>query len=246
MKRILMILFLFGKMFMSSFAIPVYDAANHQQNLANYQMMLLQKVEMIKTATENALQTQQQLQQLQNDTTNLSKIGATILGQENQALLDGIENLVQINDNSQSLIRNQQNFDKNYENLFQKIEKYKDMDREQLERESLKLSREINSNLKTSMKVTTTMQNQMAREKSRLNSFGKNTGTLSGNLQSLQAIKAVGDDQASKLARIEALQAEEIRLKALEMQKEETERELRREFGRKRIGNLRSEDIPKL
>lgn len=246
MKRILMILFLFGKMFMNSFALTVYDPANHQQNIANYQMMLLQKIEMIKTATENALQTQQQIQQLQNDATNLSTIGATILGQENQALLDGIENLVQINDNSQSLIRNQQNFDKNYENLFQKIEKYKDMDREQLERESLKLSREVNSNLKTSMKVTTTMQNQMAREKSRLNSFGKNTGTLSGNLQSLQAIKAVGDDQASKLARIEALQAEEIRLKALEMQKEETERELRREFGRKRIGNLRSEDIPKL
>ena len=246
MKRILMILFLFGKMFTSSFALTVYDPANHQQNVANYQIMLLQKIEMIKTATENALQTQQQIQQLQNDATNLSTIGATILGQENQALLDGIENLVQINDNSQSLIRNQQNFDKNYENLFQKIEKYKDMDREQLERESIKLSREVNSNLKTSMKVTTTMQNQMAREKSRLNSFGKNTGTLSGNLQSLQAIKAVGDDQASKLARIEALQAEEIRLKALEMQKEETERELRREFGKKRIGNLRSEDIPKL
>lgn len=237
MKRILMILFLFGKMFMNSFAIPVYDVANHQQNMANYQMMLLQKVEMIKTATENALQTQQQIQQLQNDATNLSTIGATILGQENQALLDGIENLVQINDNSQSLIRNQQNFDKNYENLFQKIEKYKDMDREQLERESLRLSREVNSNLKTSMKVTTTMQNQMSREKNRLNSFGKNTGTLSGNLQSLQAIKAVGDDQASKLARIEALQAEEIRLKALEMQRQETEKELRLEISKRRMGS---------
>ncbi|WP_438530704.1 hypothetical protein [Cetobacterium sp.] len=223
-------------MFTNSFAIPVYDVANHQQNMANYQMMLLQKIEMIKTATENALQTQQQIQQLQNDATNLSQIGATILGQENQALLDGIDSLVKINDNSQSLIRNQQNFDKNYENLFQKIEKYKDMDREQLERESLKLSREMNSNLKTSMKVTTTMQNQMSREKNRLNSFGKNTGTLNGNLQSLQAIKAVGDDQASKLARIEALQAEEIRLKALEMQKQETEKELIRVINMKKYG----------
>ncbi|WP_211231159.1 hypothetical protein [Cetobacterium somerae] len=223
-------------MFTNSFAIPVYDAANHQQNMANYQMMLLQKIEMIKTATENALQTQQQIQQLQNDATNLSQIGATILGQENQALLDGIDSLVKINDNSQSLIRNQQNFDKNYENLFQKIEKYKNMDREQLERESLKLSREMNSNLKTSMKVTTTMQNQMSREKNRLNSFGKNTGTLNGNLQSLQAIKAVGDDQANKLARIEALQAEEIRLKALEMQKQETEKELTKEMVEKSLG----------
>ncbi|WP_147524926.1 hypothetical protein [Cetobacterium somerae] len=204
--------------------------------MANYQMMLLQKIEMIKTATENALQTQQQIQQLQNDATNLSQIGATILGQENQALLDGIDSLVKINDNSQSLIRNQQNFDKNYENLFQKIEKYKNMDREQLERESLKLSREMNSNLKTSMKVTTTMQNQMSREKNRLNSFGKNTGTLNGNLQSLQAIKAVGDDQANKLARIEALQAEEIRLKALEMQKQETEKELTKEMVEKSLG----------
>lgn len=236
MKKILLIFLLFSKMFTSSFAIPVYDAANHQQNMANYQMMLLQKIEMIKTATENALQTQQQIQQLQNDATNLSQIGATILGQENQALLDGIDSLVKINDNSQSLIRNQQNFDKNYENLFQKIEKYKDMDREQLERESLKLSREMNSNLKTSMKVTTTMQNQMSREKNRLNSFGKNTGTLNGNLQSLQAIKAVGDDQASKLARIEALQAEEIRLKALEMQKQETEKELTKEMVEKSLG----------
>ncbi|ERT66843.1 putative P-type conjugative transfer protein TrbJ [Cetobacterium somerae ATCC BAA-474] len=236
MKKILLIFLLFSKMFTNSFAIPVYDAANHQQNMANYQMMLLQKIEMIKTATENALQTQQQIQQLQNDATNLSQIGATILGQENQALLDGIDSLVKINDNSQSLIRNQQNFDKNYENLFQKIEKYKNMDREQLERESLKLSREMNSNLKTSMKVTTTMQNQMSREKNRLNSFGKNTGTLNGNLQSLQAIKAVGDDQANKLARIEALQAEEIRLKALEMQKQETEKELTKEMVEKSLG----------
>ena len=219
----------------SSFAIAVYDAANHQQNMQNYQMMTLQKLEMVKSYTEEALQTQQQLQQLQNDSTNLAKIGSSIIGEENQALLEGILTIRDINRNTDSIIRNSENFESNYENMFQKFERYKEMDNEQLAREGERLTREMNSSLKTSMKLANASTTQ-EREEKRLKNFTTQTSTSVGNLQTQQALKSIGEDQANKLAKIEGLQAEMVRLQALNIQEKMTEKELANERFQKSIG----------
>ncbi len=221
----------------SAFSLAVYDSANHQQNMQNYQMLTLQRIEQIKTYTENALQTQQQIQQLQNDATNLANIGAFIVGEENQALLEGILNLKAINDNTDSLIRNNDNFEKNYENMFQDYDRYKNMDNEELAAEGLRLTKEMNNSLKTSVKLANASTKQLAREERRLNTFTSSTSNTVGNLQTQQALKSLGEDQSNKLARIEGLQAELVRLQALEMQNKVTEEELADERWVKNLGS---------
>ena len=69
----------------------VYDPTNHRQNMQNYQMMILQKIEEVKTATENIIQTQQQLEQLQHDVTNLESWSGAILGEKNQELVNALK-----------------------------------------------------------------------------------------------------------------------------------------------------------
>lgn len=231
-KYILLMLILSS---ISSFGFAVYDAANHQQNMQNYQMMTLQKLEMVKSYTEEVLQSQQQFQQLQNDATNLTNIGAALIGEENKALLEGILAIQDINRNTDSIIRNNENFEKNYENMFQKFERYKDMDNEQLAREGTRLTREMNSSLKTSMKLANASTTQ-EREEKRLKTFTTQTSTSVGNLQTQQALKSIGEDQANKLAKIEGLQAEMVRLQALEIQEKMTEKELANERFQKSQG----------
>lgn len=207
------------------FSMTVYDPANHQQNMQNYQMMVLQRMEMYKNYTENLLQTQNQLMSLKNEGINLADLSSALLGAENQALIEGIINVQKIADNSNSILRNQENFDDNI-NLFQNIDRLKGMSSEELKREGEKLTKEVNANLKTSLELANNSAEQIKREQSRLNRFSSQTVGTQGNLQTQKALKQLGEDQSNKLARIENLSAEQLRLQALMQQIEETERDL--------------------
>ena len=75
-----------------SLAARVHDPTNHRQNMQNYQM-ILQKIEQVKTATESIIQTQQQLEQLQHDLTNLEAWSGALLGEENTALTQALKSI---------------------------------------------------------------------------------------------------------------------------------------------------------
>ena len=113
----------------------VYDPANHRQNMQNYQMMILQKIEEAKTATESIIQTQQQLEQLQHDLTNLEAWSGAFLGEENSALTEALNDLNTINANSKSILRNAENIEQNFEMIYATKEKLANMDGEELANE---------------------------------------------------------------------------------------------------------------
>lgn len=212
-----------------AYGLTVYDPANHQTNLQQYQVAIQQEIQMYKTLVENILHTQNQLQQLQNDATNLASIGAGIIGEENQALIQTVLDLKDIYDNTDSIIRNTESFETNYKDLFLDFEGYKNLNHEQLDREATRVVQQINNNLLTSIKLANKSNENMERERTRLNTFTAGTSNLSGNLQTQQAIKSVNEDMSNKLSRLEMLMAEDVRMKALEKQEKITFEEINRE-----------------
>lgn len=224
-----------------AYGLTVYDPANHQANLQQYQVAIQQEIQMYKTLVENILHTQNQLQQLQNDSINLASIGAGIIGEENQALVQTVLDLKSIYDNTDSIIRNTESFENNYKDLFLDFDDYKKLNHEDLDREATRVVRQINHNLLTSIRLANKSNENMERERTRLNTFTAGTSNLSGNLQTQQAIKSVNEDMSNKLSRLEMLMAEEVRMKALEKQQEITFEEINKE----RLYKTLTNDVPK-
>lgn len=237
-KRILRYILLCSIITLStkSYGLTVYDPANHQANLQQYQVAIQQEIQMYKTLVENILHTQNQLQQLQNDSINLASIGAGIIGEENQALVQTVLDLKSIYDNTDSIIRNTESFENNYKDLFLDFDDYKKLNHEDLDREATRVVRQINHNLLTSIRLANKSNENMERERTRLNTFTAGTSNLSGNLQTQQAIKSVNEDMSNKLSRLEMLMAEDVRMKALEKQQEITFEEINKQKIERSLG----------
>ncbi|MBC2857020.1 hypothetical protein H3N56_11310 [Cetobacterium sp. 2A] len=217
MKKLLILVTCFSKL---ALGLTVYDPANHQQNMRNYQMMILQKIEQVKTASENALQTRQQLEQLKNDTTNLEGWTGLILGEESQNLVKGMDDLNAINKNSKSILRDPGKIDLNFDDLYKEVKNLKGMNSEELSREIYKLSSNRKNNLKDNLKTATKVIELNEQDTRSMAKFMNQTDGASGNLQSAMATKKGIDQLNGKFARLTDLQAKAIMMEA-EKQAEE-------------------------
>lgn len=204
----------------------VYDPTNHRQNMQNYQMMILQKIEEVKTATENIIQTQQQLEQLQHDVTNLESWSGAILGEKNQELVKALKDLNTINENSKSILRNAQQIDSNFDRIYATRDRLAKMDNKELAKEMYRLSQNRNNNLKEHLKTATTILEQNEKENQSMANFMALTDGARGNLQSSLATKKGIDQLNNKIARMSELEAKKLIIEAENLAEEEARKQV--------------------
>lgn len=204
----------------------VYDPTNHRQNMQNYQMMILQKIEEVKTATENIIQTQQQLEQLQHDVTNLESWSGAILGEKNQELVNALKDLNTINENSKSILRNAQQIDSNFDRIYATRDRLAKMDNKELAKEMYRLSQNRNNNLKEHLKTATTILEQNEKENQSMANFMVLTDGARGNLQSSLATKKGIDQLNNKIARMSELEAKKLIIEAENLAEEEARKQV--------------------
>lgn len=219
MKKLLLLSLLLSRVI---FALTVYDPANHQQNLRNYQMMILQKVEQVKTASENALQTRQQLEQLNNDMTNLEGWTGILLGEESKLLVKGMDDLNAINRNTTSLLRDPEKIDLNFDDVFKEIEDLKGLNSDELAREIRKLARSRKSNIKDNLKTASQVMKLNEEDTRSMERYMNQTDGATGNLQSAMATKKGIDQLNGKFARLTDLQAKAIIMEAEKQAEKQT------------------------
>ena len=220
MKKFLTIS-LFLSMVVKGYSLTVYDPTNHRQNMQNYQMLILQKIEQVKTATESIIQTQQQLEQLQADLTNLEAWSGAFLGEENTALTQALNDLNTINSNSKSILRNAESIDSNFEQIYATKERLSKMDSKELAEEAYRLSQNRNNNLKEHLKTATTILEQNEKDNQAMARFMAITDGAKGNLQSSMATKKGIDQLNNKIARMSELEAKKLIMEAERLAEEE-------------------------
>lgn len=218
-----------------SYSLTVYDPANHRQNMQNYQMLILQKIEQVKTATESIIQTQQQLEQLQADLTNLEAWSGAFLGEENTALTQALNDLNTINSNSKSILRNAESIDSNFEQIYATKERLSKMDSKELAEEAYRLSQNRNDNLKEHLKTATTILEQNEKDNQAMARFMAITDGAKGNLQSSMATKKGVDQLNNKIARMNELEAKRLIMEAERLAEEEARMRLEDEKAKRML-----------
>ena len=199
----------------------VYDPANHRQNMQNYQMMILQKIEEAKTATESIIQTQQQLEQLQHDLTNLEAWSGAFLGEENSALTEALNDLNTINANSKSILRNAENIEQNFEVIYATKEK--------LANEMYRLSQTREESIKEYLKTAATILEQNQKDNAKMANFMALTDGAKGNLQASVATKKGVDHLNNKMSRMNDLEAKKLSMEAEKIAQEEAKERIESE-----------------
>ncbi len=207
----------------------VYDPTNHRQNMQNYQMMILQKIEEAKTATESIIQTQQQLEQLQHDLTNLEAWSGAFLGEENSALTEALNDLNTINANSKSILRNAENIEQNFEMIYATKEKLANMDGEELANEMYRLSQTREDSIKEYLKTAATILEQNQKDNAKMANFMALTDGAKGNLQASVATKKGVDHLNNKMSRMNDLEAKKLSMEAEKIAQEEAEERIESE-----------------
>ena len=225
MKKLIIVSFL-SIIATQSYSLTVYDPVNHKQNMQNYQMMILQKIEEARTATESIIQTQQQLEQLQHDLTNLETWSGALLGEENSALTQALKELNTINQNSKSILRNAETIDGNFEQIYANRDRLSNMSNEELARETYRLSQNRNDNLKEHLKTATTILEQNEKDNQSMAKFMAITDGAKGNLQSNIAAKKGIDQLNNKIARMSELEAKKLIMEAERLAEEEARNRL--------------------
>ena len=225
MKKLIIVSFL-SVIATQSYSLTVYDPVNHKQNMQNYQMMILQKIEEARTATESIIQTQQQLEQLQHDLTNLETWSGALLGEENSALTQALKELNTINQNSKSILRNAETIDGNFEQIYANRDRLSNMSNEELARETYRLSQNRNDNLKEHLKTATTILEQNEKDNQSMAKFMAITDGAKGNLQSNIAAKKGIDQLNNKIARMSELEAKKLIMEAERLAEEEARNRL--------------------
>ena len=246
MKKFLTIS-LFLSMVVKGYSLTVYDPTNHRQNMQNYQMLILQKIEQVKTATESIIQTQQQLEQLQADLTNLEAWSGAFLGEENTALTQALNDLNTINSNSKSILRNAESIDSNFEQIYATKERLSKMDSKELAEEAYRLSQNRNNNLKEHLKTATTILEQNEKDNQAMARFMAITDGAKGNLQSSMATKKGIDQLNNKIARMNELEAKRLIMEAEKLAEEEARMRLEDEKAKRmlELSPEEKEDIKK-
>lgn len=212
-----------------SYSLTVYDPINHKQNMQNYQMLILQKIEEAKTATESIIQTQQQLEQLQHDLTNLEAWSGAFLGEENSALIEALNDLNAINENSKSILKNAENIEQNFEMIYATKEKLANMDNEELANEMYRLSQNREDNIKEYLKTAATVLEQNQKDSEKMANFMALTDGAKGNLQASVATKKGVDQLNNKMSRMNDLEAKKLSMEAEKLAQEEAEERIESE-----------------
>lgn len=222
MRKKIWILLLMALAFSKVFALTVYDPANHQQNMQNYQMLILQKLEQVKTATENGVQTIQQAKQLEHDVTNLESLAGTFLGQESEFLVQAFEDLNAINKNSQSILRESETIDTNFDKVFLDTDRLKGLNSEELARETYKIAKYRKNNIKDNLKTATKVIELNEKDSKNMARYMSQTDGARGNLQASMATKKGIDQLNNRVARLTDLQAKAIIIEAEKQAEQET------------------------
>ena len=207
----------------------VYDPANHRQNMQNYQMMILQKIEEAKTATESIIQTQQQLEQLQHDLTNLEAWSGVIIGEETLALIEALNDLNAINVNSKSILKNAKNIEENFDILYTPKEKLANMDGKELTNEIYRLSQNREESIKEYLKTAATILEQKQKDNVKMANFMALTDGAKGNLQASVATKKGIDHLNNRVSRMNDLEAKKLSMEAEKIAQEEAEERIESE-----------------
>lgn len=229
MKKLILINIFLALTTQSFAAKIVYDPANHRQNMQNYQMMILQKIEEAKTATESIIQTQQQLEQLQHDLTNLEAWSGAFLGEENSALTEALNDLNTINANSKSILRNAENIEQNFEMIYATKEKLANMDGEELANEMYRLSQTREDSIKEYLKTAATILEQNQKDNAKMANFMALTDGAKGNLQASVATKKGVDHLNNKMSRMNDLEAKKLSMEAEKIAQEEAKERIESE-----------------
>lgn len=222
MRKKLIFLSLFISMGINSFSLTVYDPANHQTNMQQYQTNILQKIEQVKTATDTAKQVTYDLQNLKDNATNLEQWTGTLLGEESQALLKAIDDLNQINANTQAVLRNSREIEKDFDNFYLPTDELKNLDSTELYNEITKLARNRRYALKDNLKTATSVIEMNTKDRNSSASFMGTTDGARGQLQSAMATKKGIDQLNNKIARSLDLQAKQL----LAMSQAEADRQM--------------------
>ena len=228
MKKLLIISCIFT-IISKGYAITVYDPANHRQNMQNYQMMVLQKIEEAVTATESIIQTQQQVQQLQNDLTNLEAWSGVIIGEETLALIEALNDLNAINVNSKSILKNAKNIEENFDILYTPKEKLANMDGKELTNEIYRLSQNREESIKEYLKTAATILEQNQKDNAKMANFMALTDGAKGNLQASVATKKGIDHLNNRVSRMNDLEAKKLSMEAEKIAQEEAEERIESE-----------------
>lgn len=225
---------LFLIMAVNSFALTVYDPANHQTNMQQYQTNILQKIEQVKTATDTAKQVTYDLQNLKDNATNLEQWTGTLLGEESQALLKAIDDLNQINANSQAVLRNSKEIEKDFDNFYLPTDELKDLDSTELYNEITKLARNRRYALKDNLKTATSVIEMNSNDRNSSASFMGTTDGARGQLQSAMATKKGIDQLNNKISRSLDLQAKQL----LAMSQSEADKQMIEELEREQTERM--------
>lgn len=214
----------------SVFALTVYDPANHQQNVQNYQMMILQRLEMIKTATENATQTIQQAKQLEHDMTNLQQLAGGLLGDEAVFLTQALKDLNAINKNSESILKESKNLDENFGKIYIDKNKLSKLSNQEILWELEKISNQRKANVKDNLKTAVTVIELNEKDTTQMTSYMSSTDGASGNLQAQMATKKGIDQLNNRTNRLAELQAQQMILEAEKVAQEEAITNIQKEI----------------
>ncbi|MGL5428457.1 MAG: hypothetical protein ACRDAS_11145, partial [Cetobacterium sp.] len=117
-KNTKLILYITALLSTKIFGITVYDPANHQVNM-------LTKIEAVKQTLEQVQHNKNILEQIKNDTINMTSLGRELTTGQLDMLQKNIQSIINIRNQSLSEINNYKNFQQNFKNLYKD---FKDFD----------------------------------------------------------------------------------------------------------------------
>ena len=192
----------------SSFAMTVYDPANHQVNI-------LQKIENVRQTLEQVQQTQNQVRGLQNEALNLNKWAGSILQSTTGMNKRDIDNLLYIKNSTSNILSSTDSFNLDYKNLFK--QEYQGLNLENLQFQENKINSESQKVIKAGLEMATRDEQIINRAKELQNVMNA-TMNPTGALQAQQAGNQVAMANAQSLTNIELAMNQLIKLEAMKQQ----------------------------
>ncbi|MGL4867395.1 MAG: conjugal transfer protein TrbJ [Cetobacterium sp.] len=116
-KNIKLILYITALLSTKIFGITVYDPANHQVNM-------LTKIEAVKQTLEQVQHNKNILEQIKNDTINMTSLGRELTTGQLDMLQKNIQSIINIRNKSLSEIKNYKNFQENFKSLYKDFEDF--------------------------------------------------------------------------------------------------------------------------
>jgi hypothetical protein len=181
MKKILIGIFILASLTSFAGAMPVVEVGQ------NVKMNTLTKIEQAKATIESIKQTKNQIIQLKNDALNLNKWASVVLNDTLGISQKDIEDVLTIKRESEALIKEARNLQKNWKSDF-KLD-YTKLDPTQLSNENEKTLRELEamkSGLSNYDKEIERLEKKGNELKKNLQEFNSKNQVVEGNVQAMQ------------------------------------------------------------